>query len=170
MVKTVQPQNAISENTRQSAKKPYVMSQSTALSLKLKKLDASEKYQPPSGQAAWPRSPQECLYLNAQDLSEICLSKPGMADPTKPTQAKLNISPHHFLYQDNQNKIVVLRTPVLLRRIALSKATLYNLINPKSKYFDPVLARCKVQLTKKSVGFIESEVNAWLASRMKVGI
>ena len=115
----MQTQNVISENIRQSAEKPYVKSQSTPSGLKLKKLDASENYQP---------------------------------------------------HRDNQLAVVVLRTPVLLLRIALSKATLYNLLNPRSKYFDPVLARCKVQLTKKSVGFIESEVNAWLASRMNVGI
>jgi predicted DNA-binding transcriptional regulator AlpA len=62
--------------------------------------------------------------------------------------------------------VVVLSIRDLLRRIGLSKATLYNMTNPGSKYFDPVLAACRIQLTSKSVGFIESKVNAWLESRM----
>ena len=61
--------------------------------------------------------------------------------------------------------IVILRLPELLRRIGLSRSTVYAMLKPGNIYFDPVLANCRIQLTSKSVGFVESRVNAWLESK-----
>jgi predicted DNA-binding transcriptional regulator AlpA len=53
----------------------------------------------------------------------------------------------------------VLRMKQLIERTNLSRATLYVLIAS-----DPTFAR-KIKLTARSVGFLESEVDAWIASR-----
>ena len=62
--------------------------------------------------------------------------------------------------------IVILRLPELLRRIGLSRSTVYAMLKPGNIYFDPVLAGCRIQITSKSVGFVESKVNAWLESKV----
>lgn len=61
--------------------------------------------------------------------------------------------------------IVILRLPELLRRIGLSRSTVYAMLKPGNIYFDLVLASCRIQLTSKSVGFVEAKVNAWLESK-----
>lgn len=61
--------------------------------------------------------------------------------------------------------IVILRLPELLRRIGLSRSTVYAMLKPGNIYFDTALAGCRIQLTSKSVGFVESKVNAWLESK-----
>ena len=61
--------------------------------------------------------------------------------------------------------IVILRLPELLRRIGLSRSTVYAMLKLGNIYFDPVLASCRIQLTNKSVGFVESRVDAWLESK-----
>jgi prophage regulatory protein len=61
--------------------------------------------------------------------------------------------------------IVILRLPELLRRIGLSRSTVYAMLKPGNIYFDPALSNCRIQLTSKSVGFVESMVNAWLESK-----
>jgi predicted DNA-binding transcriptional regulator AlpA len=63
-------------------------------------------------------------------------------------------------------RIVILRLKYLLMRIGLSRSTVYNMLKPDGKYFDPALASCKVQLTQKSIGFIESGVNQWLETKI----
>lgn len=62
--------------------------------------------------------------------------------------------------------IVILRLPELLRRIGLSRSTVYAMLKAGNIYFNPVLASCRIQLTSKSVGFVESKVNAWLESKV----
>lgn len=61
--------------------------------------------------------------------------------------------------------IVILRFPELLRRIGLSRSTVYAMLKPGNIYFDLAFVSCRIQLTSKSVGFIESRVNAWLESK-----
>lgn len=53
----------------------------------------------------------------------------------------------------------ILRMKQLIERTKLSRATLYILIAS-----DPTFPR-KIQLTVRTVGWLESEVNAWIASR-----
>lgn len=61
--------------------------------------------------------------------------------------------------------VVILRLPELLHRIGLGRSTVYAMLKPGNIYFDPLLASCRIQLTSKSVGFVESKVNAWLDSK-----
>lgn len=61
----------------------------------------------------------------------------------------------------------VLRLKAVMRRTGLSRSTLYSLMNPKSKYYDPTFPK-RIQLTGRvggAVGFIESELNQWIEAR-----
>lgn len=53
----------------------------------------------------------------------------------------------------------ILRMKQLVERTQLSRATLYNLIAT-----DPTFPK-KIQLSARSVGYLESDVDAWIASR-----
>ena len=63
--------------------------------------------------------------------------------------------------------ICVLRLGVVVRRTGLSRSTLYGLMDPKSKYYDPTFPK-RIQLTGRvggAVGFIEAEISRWIESR-----
>lgn len=53
----------------------------------------------------------------------------------------------------------ILRMKELVKRTGLSRATLYTLIAT-----DPTFPK-KIKLSARSVGYLESEVDAWIASR-----
>lgn len=61
----------------------------------------------------------------------------------------------------------VIRLKELLRLIALSRATVYERINPKSKRFDPSFPR-PIKLGAASVGWSLNDVMAWIAARPQV--
>ena len=56
----------------------------------------------------------------------------------------------------------ILRMKQLMERTNLSRATLYVLMSS-----DPTFPR-KIKLTARSIGFLESDVNEWIASRAEV--
>lgn len=55
----------------------------------------------------------------------------------------------------------ILRMKQLVERTNLSRATLYVLMSS-----DPAFPQ-KIKLTARSIGFLESEVDAWLAARVQ---
>jgi prophage regulatory protein len=58
----------------------------------------------------------------------------------------------------------VLRMKVMTEKTGVSRSTAYNKINPASKYFDPTFPK-PIRLGARTVGWRESEVIAWIASR-----
>ncbi|WP_245193997.1 helix-turn-helix transcriptional regulator [Aeromonas jandaei] len=58
----------------------------------------------------------------------------------------------------------IIRLKELLQLIALSRATVYDRLNPKSKRFDPSFPR-PIKLGAASVGWSLNEVMAWIAAR-----
>lgn len=58
----------------------------------------------------------------------------------------------------------VLRIKRLKEKTGLSGSSLYNKLNPRSKYFDETFPK-PIRLGTSSVGWIESEVDSWIASR-----
>jgi prophage regulatory protein len=63
----------------------------------------------------------------------------------------------------------MLRIKQLAEKIGLSRSTIYERINPKSKKHDPAFPR-PVALwegPKAPVAWIESEVDAWLVARIE---
>ena len=58
----------------------------------------------------------------------------------------------------------VIRINEVLAYIGISRSTLYEKINPKSKYFDESFPQ-PVRLGLNSVGWIEGEVITWIKGR-----
>lgn len=58
----------------------------------------------------------------------------------------------------------ILRMKQLKERTGLSSSTLNELMNPRSRYFDPTFPP-KIRLSSRAVGYSESAFDAWLASR-----
>ena len=59
----------------------------------------------------------------------------------------------------------ILRRTEVQARTGLSRSTLYDRLNPQSSRFDSSFPR-PLKLGKSAIGFIESEVNAWLEARI----
>lgn len=47
----------------------------------------------------------------------------------------------------------------------LSRSTIYEIINPKSKYYDETFPK-QVNLTTSRVGWLASEINDWIESKI----
>lgn len=58
----------------------------------------------------------------------------------------------------------VLRMKQLKERTGLSGSTLNELMNPRSRYFDPTFPP-KIRLSSRAVGYSEAALDAWLVSR-----
>ena len=62
---------------------------------------------------------------------------------------------------------VILRISRLKEKTGLSESTLYNKLNPRSKYFDQDFPK-PIRLGSGSVGWIEAEVDTWIMSRAEL--
>jgi prophage regulatory protein len=75
------------------------------------------------------------------------------------------------LYDDPLNNatkgVVIIRLKQVQIRTGLSRSTIYDRINPKSPRFDSTFPK-QISLGSDAVGWIESEVNDWLESRISV--
>ena len=60
----------------------------------------------------------------------------------------------------------ILRMKQLIELTALSRSTLYEMMDVKSKRYDPTFPR-GIKLTEATVGWLESEVNAWIDNKIK---
>lgn len=60
----------------------------------------------------------------------------------------------------------ILRMKQLIELTALSRSTLYDMMDVKSKRYDPSFPRV-IKLTEATVGWLESEVNAWIDNKIK---
>lgn len=58
----------------------------------------------------------------------------------------------------------VIRIKQLKQKTGLGNSSVYNKLNPKSKYHDPTFPK-SIQLGDSAVGWIEGEVDIWLSSR-----
>lgn len=66
----------------------------------------------------------------------------------------------------------VLRVGHMKEKLAISVASLYNKLNPRSKYYDATFPR-PIRLSagpRGAVGWLESEVDGWLISRQHSAI
>ncbi|WP_167352048.1 AlpA family phage regulatory protein [Xanthomonas bromi] len=64
-----------------------------------------------------------------------------------------------------ENKIQILRHSEMVKKLGISRSTLYAMRNPRSPYYDPTLPE-PIRLSKATVGFFEHEVEAWLLKRV----
>ncbi|MCB1660916.1 MAG: AlpA family phage regulatory protein, partial [Pseudomonadales bacterium] len=68
-----------------------------------------------------------------------------------PIHAHINIQPTYKM----------LRMKQLIEKTGLSRSTLYDIMDVKSRRYDPTFPRA-IKLTEATVCWLESEVNAWL--------
>lgn len=66
-----------------------------------------------------------------------------------------------------QTALSILRRKQLESRIGLSRSAIYDKINPKSPRYDATFPK-PISLGTEAVGWIESEVSAWIESRISV--
>jgi len=66
--------------------------------------------------------------------------------------------------QTSQKLDKVLRMKMLNEKTGVSRSATYNKLDPASKYFDPTFPK-PIRLGARTVGWRESEVEAWIASR-----
>ena len=62
----------------------------------------------------------------------------------------------------------ILRIPDVQKKTGMSRSTIYSKLDPSSKYFDPTFPK-PIRLGNgpaSSVGIIESEIDAWIESRV----
>lgn len=59
----------------------------------------------------------------------------------------------------------VLRIKPVKAKTGLCRATIYNKLDPRSKYYDPHFPK-RIRLGAAAVGWIEAEIDAWIASRV----
>lgn len=59
----------------------------------------------------------------------------------------------------------MLRMKQLIDYTGLSRSTLYDMMDVKSKRYDPTFPRA-IKLTEATVCWLESEVNAWIEHKM----
>lgn len=71
------------------------------------------------------------------------------------------------LVMNLESPLVFIRLPDLLKMTGLCRSTVYNLMNPKSKYFDPSFPN-SVGLTPngRSKAWSRAEVEAWMLGRL----
>lgn len=61
-----------------------------------------------------------------------------------------------------------IKRPQVQQETGLSRSTIYAKINPHSSQYDPTFPK-PIKLGVRSIAWIESEVQAWISSRRKVG-
>lgn len=68
------------------------------------------------------------------------------------------------VHNSSLNRII--RLNELIKMIGLSRSTIYNFINPKSRFFNSSFPR-PVKLSLNTIGWYEGDVLVWLASLQK---
>ena len=58
----------------------------------------------------------------------------------------------------------ILRLKRLKEKTGISGSTIYNKLNPRSKYYDETFPK-PIRLGLGAVGWLEAEVDSWVASR-----
>lgn len=68
---------------------------------------------------------------------------------------------------DGNKPLVLLRLKDVERKTGLRRSSIYNKMHTKSDHYDSTFPR-QVRLGGKSVAWVESEVEKWIDSRMKM--
>jgi prophage regulatory protein len=67
--------------------------------------------------------------------------------------------------QLNENQLRILRIFHLTKKIGLGRSAIYDRLDPQSPRHDPTFPQ-PINLGGRAVGFVEAEVDAWLASQI----
>ena len=63
--------------------------------------------------------------------------------------------------QVNEYQYKIFNIKSVIEITALSRSTIYELINPKSKYYDPSFPK-PLHLTQNRIGWLSKDIYAWL--------
>jgi len=108
--------------------------------------------------------------LRAGDVAVASTISDSEGSATAPAASKL------AALECARPQIQILRLPQLIKRVGLQRSAIYARMSPKSKYWDPLFPRpialsasagsslCHLR-PRTAVGWIEFEVDAWLAQR-----
>ena len=62
--------------------------------------------------------------------------------------------------------VKILRVPALVKKLGIGRSTVYDWLDPSSDRHDPTFPP-RVKLGAKTVGWLESEIDAWILSKVK---
>lgn len=62
------------------------------------------------------------------------------------------------------NDMKILRLPAVIETCGLSRSSIYDLLNPKSKRYDKNFPK-PLKLSSCAVGWFQHEINEWLISK-----
>ena len=65
------------------------------------------------------------------------------------------------MMSSNEYQYRIFNITAVIGITALSRSTIYALINPKSDYYDPSFPK-PLHLTKNRIGWLSQEINDWL--------
>lgn len=65
----------------------------------------------------------------------------------------------------NNSNIRILRIKQLTAFIGMSRSSIYELMKPSSKYYDPAFPK-PIHLSQSAVGWVMQEIEEWLQSKM----
>lgn len=68
--------------------------------------------------------------------------------------------------QNGSNRFI--KAPRVREKLSISRASLYDRLNPKSPYFDPTFPK-QIRLSSSprgSVAWLEAEIEEWMAGRL----
>lgn len=89
-----------------------------------------------------------------------------------PVEATLLPAPYHTESREvdptaagKKPKITGLKLDAVLKRTGSSRTSTYARMDPKSKYYDPTFPK-QIRISANRVVWIESEIDAWLESRV----
>lgn len=63
----------------------------------------------------------------------------------------------------------IARLPELCVRTGYSRSMVFEKINPSSPYYDASFPR-RIPLGARAIGFLESEIDAWIQARIKLQV
>ena len=84
------------------------------------------------------------------------------------TGACSNLTPLQIeksLSNSPKNAYRIVRISELCKLTGLSRSMVYEKTNPSSAYYDPTFP-CRIHLGARAVGFLESDIEAWIKSRI----
>lgn len=70
-------------------------------------------------------------------------------------------------FTENHRQLVLLKQKQVKQKTGLSRSHMYNKMDFNSRYYDPLFPR-QVRLGAASVAWVESEIDEWINSRIKI--
>lgn len=148
---------------RTPATKPAVSARAPSVHLRRASTEANPAKAPPS--ASEPANPNPSTERNAatqaSHLSSSDTKKESKARRSSTKSEEASVEP------EQQNTVtVILRRRQVEARTSLSRSAIYDRLDPNSPRHDATFPK-QVKLGSSSVGWLESEIEAWLAARTR---